>query len=83
MIGQVSWDEQFALHYEEWSAEMSEDVPFYVALAGEVDGPLAELAVGSGRVAIPVARATGRTVIGRLLAGNARQGRGRSVRGWR
>jgi SAM-dependent methyltransferase len=60
----VSWDEQFALHYEEWSAEMSEDVPFYVGLAGEVDGPLVELAVGSGRVAIPVARATGRTVIG-------------------
>lgn len=64
MIGQVSWDEQFALHYEEWSVEMSEDVPFYVDLATETDGPIVELAVGSGRVAIPVARATGRTVIG-------------------
>lgn len=43
---------------------MTADVPFYVGLAGEVDGPLVELAVGSGRVAIPVARATGRTIIG-------------------
>jgi SAM-dependent methyltransferase len=43
---------------------MTEDVPFYVGLATEADGPLVELAIGSGRVAIPVAQATGRTVIG-------------------
>ncbi len=43
---------------------MTDDVSFYVGLAGEADGPLVELAVGSGRVAIPVARATGRRVIG-------------------
>jgi len=43
---------------------MTEDVPFYVSLAVDTAGPLVELAVGSGRVAIPVARATGRTVIG-------------------
>jgi SAM-dependent methyltransferase len=60
----VSWDEQFATHYDEWSAEMTADVPFYVDLALDVDGPLVELAVGTGRVAIPVARATGRTVVG-------------------
>jgi hypothetical protein len=60
----VSWDEGFASHYDTWSAGMTEDVPFYVGLADEVDGPLVELAVGNGRVAIPVARATGRTVIG-------------------
>jgi SAM-dependent methyltransferase len=60
----VSWDEQFASRYEDWSAGMTEDVPFYVSLAAEVEGPLVELAVGSGRVAIPVAQATGRTVIG-------------------
>lgn len=64
MIGEVSWDEQFVLHYEKWSAHMSEDVPFYVDLAREAEGPLVELAVGTGRVAIPVAHATGRTVIG-------------------
>ncbi|MBD0328966.1 MAG: class I SAM-dependent methyltransferase [Thermoleophilia bacterium] len=43
---------------------MTEDIPFYVDLALAADGPLVELAVGSGRVAIPVARATGRPVIG-------------------
>ena len=43
---------------------MTDDVPFYVGLAREADGPLVELAVGTGRVAIPVAAATGRTVIG-------------------
>ena len=43
---------------------MTEDIPFYVDLAAEADGPLVELAIGSGRVAVPVARATGRTVIG-------------------
>ncbi len=43
---------------------MTEDVPFYVRLAREAEGPIVELAVGSGRVAIPVARETGRCVIG-------------------
>lgn len=60
----MSWDEHFASRYEEWSAAMTEDVPFYVGLAADVDGPLVELAIGNGRVAIPVAQATGRTVIG-------------------
>jgi SAM-dependent methyltransferase len=60
----VSWDEGFTSRYDEWSSEMTEDTPFYVELAGEVDGPLVELAIGNGRVAIPVALATGRTVIG-------------------
>src|SRR5215216_7412655 len=43
---------------------MTADVPFYCELAREADGPLVELAIGNGRVAIPVAQATGRTVIG-------------------
>ena len=60
----MSWDEAFSQRYDEWSAHMTADVPFYVALALEADGPLVELAVGNGRVAIPVARATGRPVIG-------------------
>jgi len=60
----MSWDEAFAQRYDEWSAAMTEDVPFYVALAHEADGPLVELAVGNGRVAIPVARETGRRVVG-------------------
>ena len=60
----MSWDEGFADRYDEWSAAMTEDVPFYVGLARETDGPIVELAVGSGRVAIPVAEATGRLVLG-------------------
>jgi SAM-dependent methyltransferase len=54
----------FAAVYEDWSAAMTEDVPFYVELAGEAEGPVVELAVGTGRVAVPVAQAIGRTVIG-------------------
>ena len=60
----MSWDEAFAIRYEEWSARMTDDVAFYVGLARRTDGPLVELAVGNGRVAIPVALATGRRVIG-------------------
>jgi SAM-dependent methyltransferase len=60
----MSWDEGFADRYDEWSAGMTEDVPFYVELARESDSPIVELAVGSGRVAIPVAEATGRPVFG-------------------
>lgn len=60
----MSWDEAFSHRYDEWSAGMTADIAFYVELASEADGPLVELAVGNGRVAIPVARATGRRVIG-------------------
>jgi ubiquinone/menaquinone biosynthesis C-methylase UbiE len=60
----LSWDEAFAVRYDEWAASVTEDVPFYVELAREADGPVVELAVGNGRVAIPVAQATGRRVIG-------------------
>jgi ubiquinone/menaquinone biosynthesis C-methylase UbiE len=60
----MSWDEAFADRYDEWAAEMTEDVSFYVGLARAADGPLVELAVGNGRVAIPVAREMGRRVIG-------------------
>lgn len=60
----MSWNEAFTERYDEWAAHMTEDVPFYVSLAREADGPVVELAVGTGRVAIPVAKAIGRTVIG-------------------
>jgi SAM-dependent methyltransferase len=60
----MSWDERFALRYDEWAAHMTEDVAFYVGLAREAEGPIVELAVGNGRVAIPVALETGRRVIG-------------------
>ena len=54
----------FADIYEEWSAPMTEDVPFYVELARDADGPVVELAVGTGRVAVEVARAIGQPVVG-------------------
>jgi len=61
---ETSWHESFADRYAEWSAGRTADIPFYASLAREADGPVVELAVGTGRVAIPVAQATGRTVIG-------------------
>jgi ubiquinone/menaquinone biosynthesis C-methylase UbiE len=62
----MTWDEAFAARYEEWSAPMTADIAFYVDLARQANphGPLVELAIGNGRVAIPVAQATGRPVIG-------------------
>ena len=58
-----SYDEVAPI-YGAWSAEMTEDVDFYVSLAAEADGPVVELAVGTGRVAIPVAKRTGKRVVG-------------------
>src|SRR5256886_9848196 len=59
-----SWYDAWADRYGDWSTGVAADVPFYVGLARDADGPLVELAVGNGRVAIPVAQATGRRVIG-------------------
>jgi ubiquinone/menaquinone biosynthesis C-methylase UbiE len=59
-----SWDKAFSYRYDEWSTSISADIDFYVRLALECEGPFVELAIGNGRVAIPVAKATGRSVIG-------------------
>jgi len=50
--------------YDDWASDMTEDVPHYVSLAAEADGPIVELMVGSGRVAIEVVRRTGKPVLG-------------------
>jgi YD repeat-containing protein len=51
--------------YDAWATDMTEDVPFYVELAREARGDtVVELAVGNGRVAIPIVRETGKRVIG-------------------
>ncbi len=63
-MASMSWDEAFSERYDAWAADTTADVPFYVGLAREADGPIVELAVGTGRVAIPVALATGRPVVG-------------------
>jgi SAM-dependent methyltransferase len=59
-----SWYDAWADRYEDLPTRERADVAFYIGLAREADGPLVELAVGTGRVAIPVARETGRRVIG-------------------
>jgi SAM-dependent methyltransferase len=53
-----------AADYDVWAAEMVEDVQWYVSLARDAAEPIVELAVGTGRVAIPIARETGKRVIG-------------------
>ena len=60
----MTYPELFAESYDRWAADMTEDVPFYLELAKESDSLVVELAVGTGRVAIPVAQAIGRKVIG-------------------
>jgi SAM-dependent methyltransferase len=60
-----SWYDAWADRYAEWTNPFGgADVRFYVELSRETNGLLVELAVGTGRVAIPVAQATGRPVVG-------------------
>jgi SAM-dependent methyltransferase len=49
--------------YDPWSRSVTEDVAFYVEEAGRTAGPVVELGVGTGRIAVPIA-AEGITVIG-------------------
>jgi SAM-dependent methyltransferase len=65
----VSEYDAFAPVYDRLAADMTEDVAFYVALAEEARGPVVELAVGTGRVAIPIAERTGHRVIGIDVSG--------------
>jgi YD repeat-containing protein len=63
-MAHVSDYDAFARVYDDWSSHMTEDVDFYVSLAAGAEGPVVELAVGNGRVAVPIAARTGRRVIG-------------------
>jgi SAM-dependent methyltransferase len=49
--------------YDPWSRSVTEDVGFYVDQTLATGGPVVELAVGTGRIAIPIAEA-GVAVIG-------------------
>ncbi len=51
-----------AAFYDPWSASVTEDVGFYVEEARAAGGPVVELAVGTGRIAIPIAKAGLRVV---------------------
>jgi SAM-dependent methyltransferase len=48
--------------YDPWSRGVTEDVGFYVDLAREDGGPVVELGVGTGRIAIPTAVAGVRVI---------------------
>ena len=56
--------DEFVEDYDIWAGHMTEDVEWYVELARQADEPIVELAVGTGRVAIEIARRTGKRVIG-------------------
>jgi len=49
--------------YDRWCRSVTEDIAFYADLALESGGPVLEIGVGSGRVAVPVAL-TGVPVVG-------------------
>jgi SAM-dependent methyltransferase len=51
----VSLYDAIARLYDPWSRSVTEDVGFYVDLAVEDGGPVVELGVGTGRIAIPTA----------------------------
>ena len=55
--------DRIATLYDAWSRSVTEDVGFYVAEARKARGPIVELGVGTGRIAVPVAQA-GVPVIG-------------------
>jgi SAM-dependent methyltransferase len=49
--------EPIAELYDDWSRQVTEDVAFYVQAAVEAGGPVVELGVGTGRIAVPTALA--------------------------
>jgi SAM-dependent methyltransferase len=58
----VSAYDRIARLYDPWSVSVVEDVDFYVAEALRSGGPVLELGVGTGRIAVPIARAGVRVV---------------------
>jgi SAM-dependent methyltransferase len=53
----VTLYDRIASFYDPWSRSVTEDVGFYVDEALASGGPVVELAVGTGRIAVPIARA--------------------------
>ena len=61
--------DKIARLYDPWSRSVVEDVPFYVDEAVRSGGPVLELGVGTGRIAVPIAAAGIRVVGVDLSAG--------------
>jgi SAM-dependent methyltransferase len=59
----VSEYDAIARIYDPWSSSVTEDVPFYLEEARRAGGPVVELGIGTGRIAVPIA-ADGIRVIG-------------------
>jgi SAM-dependent methyltransferase len=59
----VSSYDTIARLYDPWSRSVTEDVAFYLEEARKAEPPVVELAVGTGRIAVPIA-AEGIRVIG-------------------
>src|SRR5690349_16339482 len=55
--------ERLGTLYDAWCESVDEDIAFYLAACAAADGPIVELGVGSGRIAVPLCRA-GHTVRG-------------------
>lgn len=47
----------YSVYYDLLWADKQEDVPFYLGMAKETGGPVCELACGTGRIVMPLARA--------------------------
>ena len=47
----------YSIYYDLLWADKQEDVPFYLDMAKETGGPVCELACGTGRILLPLARA--------------------------
>src|SRR3954463_8594607 len=62
-IPRMSAYDDIARLYDPWSRSVVEDVSFYVEEAVRSGGPVLELGVGTGRIAVPVA-AAGIEVVG-------------------
>ena len=60
-VGPSAYD-AIAELYDPWSRSVTEDVPFYVAEARKAGGPVVELGVGTGRIAVPTAVAGVRVI---------------------
>jgi SAM-dependent methyltransferase len=54
--------DRIARLYDPWSHSVTEDIEFYVEEARRSGGPVVELACGTGRIAVPVARAGVRVI---------------------
>jgi SAM-dependent methyltransferase len=58
----VSEYDAIAELYDAWSRSVTEDIGFYVGEAREGGGPVVELGVGTGRIAVPTAQAGVRVI---------------------